>query len=370
MAKATLKLVFEAISNIIWLPVNNYARHETKQDTDEERRKIAIEFSKEGWLPTLPIKVTALTHEGKEMAVKYLESVYDALKAMTVPEKLKDDGKETEVGVALQVTAFEKRWMPKGKIVAPQYEAVYGFQRGGCIDLCNAYLLALNKPMMETLPCYVVEYKNQFDRVKDCAEENYAKDFLLNRVTSHWPSVIKLAKAAYEASNRTLGHSGFESIVKENSLAVKVNAIIQLDARFPKLNIVDRIVNGGVVQDGNKTVDKGQEYGSALSRAKLVEFEQQTRPDSKVKANPSDIDAYFLNPKAEGTKATTPAGPKTIANLSAVTETYIGRYILGAIADADKFAARMAALKGLAEKLNPMMEELGFTKDGKPVFPA
>lgn len=377
MAKNTLKLVFEMVSNVIWLPWNNYARHDAKIDDEDFRRNIAVTLANEGWNPAMPIKIVALTKEGQAKAVEYLETLWKALQGVHPEMPFKNQGKITKVSDAQVREAFEGRWFTKGKINPPTHEAVYAYQRGGCIDWANAYAMAIGQDPIKTLPCYIMEYKTEAERIKDCMDENYTKDALLNDVTNHWPSIIKGANAYYESTNRLATQADITRLVSggDNNMVgrgQKVYPILILNSRFPEMGIVKKIVEGGTRVENGRDIDVGQEYGASLDRATLLKFMAGTATDveaTKV-VKKSEIQGYFDNPSAMKEKATQPLSFKAIGTLGANSPNYLVRYVLQALANKDTAAANLEALTKLTPECNELVTAAGLFVEGKPAFPA
>jgi len=374
MGKA-LKLVFEAVSNVIWLPWNNYARHDAKIDSPDFRRNIAVTLANEGWNPGMPIKIVALSKEGQAKAVEYLTSLWDALQGVHPETPFKDKGKVTKVSDAQTREAFELRWMSKGKIVAPTYEAIYAYQRGGCLDMAIAYAMAIGIEPIATLPCYIMEYKTEAERIKDCMDENYMKDALLNDVTNHWPSIIKGANAFFEATNRLATFSDITRLVSggDNNMvgrAQKVWPILLLNARFPELGIVKRITEAGFRTENGREIDVGQEYGTSLDRKTLNDLVKGMETDAEKPTKESDIKAYFDDPSQAKPQPTKPLNATGVTALGKNAPNYLVRYVLQALADGKTAPANIAALDAIKAECNELLVASGLFVDGKPVFPS
>lgn len=372
--KNAFKLVMELVSNVVWLPWNNFGRHEAKIDSEDDRRRIGVTLANEGWLVTQPVKIVKLTKDGQAKAVEYLKQCYADLEKLTLDSDFRDQGKVTKISAAQIREAFKARWMPKGKVEAPEYEGVYAFQRGSSLDFAIAYAMQLGLEPIKHIPCYVVEYTNEADRIKDCMEENFAKDALLNDVTNHWPSIIQGANKYYEATGRAATLSDITRMVSGGDEKLvgrgqKAHAIVILNSRFPQLGIVDKIVKGGVREENGRMVDLGQEYGASLDRRKLTEYEQGTRAKTEKPSNPKDVEEYFLNPTAKTNAPIKPLTWKALNNVGQNSPNHLVRYILQASAN-EKFAAEnLAALDKIAAECNEMLATVGLFKDGKPVFP-
>jgi hypothetical protein len=377
MAKNTMHFVMESISNVVWLPWNNYARHDAKIDSEEARRNIGVALANEGWLTKYSVEVVPLSEEGKAAAVEYLQNQYKILESLTEEAPFKDAGKTTKVSAGILLKAFKMRWMKDGKVKAPKYEAVFGFQRGSSIDLGNAYLLATNREMLTEIPVHIVEYKNDADRIRSCIEENFSKDALLNDVTNHWPSIIKSAKALYDATGKAATEAditralsgGDQNLVGRGQ---KAHKILVLDSRFPQLNLVAKIVNAPTTVENGRTVDKGQEYGASLDRAKLIALEGGTRstptnPDKPV--TQADVEAYFADPAGMKGEAKRPMTWKALARIAENHPNMFVRYVLQACQNDKTTAENLNALDKIAKDSNELLVAAGLCADGKPKFP-
>lgn len=333
---STVKSAHKVVSpsEVIWFPENNFGKHASQFDNDVQKAAHAVQL-KDGWWPTEVVKVVKLTDEGKKKAVEFLTALYDALTKLLTDVPFPTTP-EVKLSNAQFVLAFRERWMSKDKIVAPEYEGVYAFQRGGCIDWCNALRMSAGLKPLDGIPIMIMEYKDRHERIEDCMMENFGKVAGFKDVTNHWPTIMKGCKEHFESTNRTSTLTQITRVVTGGDTGKakvgrgqKAYAILALDAKFPNLGIIQKITEAGFGKyEGRDGVDLGQAYGESISRSRATELEQGTRVGAKEEVSPDDVAAYFTDPKAAKKVTIVPMNKNLLNTRMQLTPNNLVKYIL------------------------------------------
>lgn len=309
-----LKMVMIAVSSIVSFIEKNYGRHMNLVDNSKDKLIRAVILAEYGWDLREVVKIVALgTDEEKEHAKEVREAQWQALAAQVLDTTFNLTTEKLKLNAAQVQQGFKATYFNEGgkTIKAPKFDNVYAFQRLEALPLANAILLAQGKPIISEIPCYIVEYANEFERMEDCASENIRKNLGVKDPNMfHWPTLLKIA-SEYHRANAGAGRSDIQRLIAPAGTkggtrkSQKIWPILVLDSRFPALKIVDRIL---AMPIDDKGVDKGNEYMKALNEDEhlkpLLDGTAPDREDDVEEASEDDVAEYLDNPfTAEKPKA-------------------------------------------------------------------
>lgn len=360
-------------SLIYWFSDSNYGRHKTSFDTEEQRNEHSV-LLKDGWWETAPVSVVKCTPERSKEAIRLLTEKWESLKASQVNTVFKVDGKEVTLTPSEILRTFEEHFVLKGKIIAPEYDAIFGFQRGASILGALALRFKLGIAGDFKIPVIVKEM-NELERVQACVIENTGKMAGTRLIDSHWPSLVKCAVSLREASMKA--GKGFKEIETIKAISAgaegskrgtgqKAHYIAVLDSRFPSLKIAERLFSEAK-SNPDEGVFYGQELGKALDRNVLQVLEMGTRtplPEKATAKTEADVAAYFDNPKDDSKRAPVAAKRSDAVNFVNNTDSVLLKFIINAVYSNNlgslaKLLAYSKELNEVAAKAGIKVEEIG-----------
>jgi len=241
---------------IYWNPSKNYAREGNLFKDEAEMNALSVNLV-EGWWDSQPVAVVKMTPEEQEKAVKELEARWTLLKASEVEAKFEMNGQTVTVVPSERQLAFERTFTHNGKVVKPTHEAVYAFRRGAALLGALALRLKAKQPAIDDIPVNVKEFADEYDRMVECARENFGKLSNVSLVTTHWPTIIKLACECRDLSKKVKGVpvteaetirviSGGDQAKVKRGTGQKAYRIALLDYKFPALKIAENVIKGTV----------------------------------------------------------------------------------------------------------------------------
>lgn len=217
----------------------------------------------QGFDPTAggQIAVELMSKEEQEKAVKELQSQLEKWEKRALAQKNEADFVETSVPIAgarhtvdwsTFVRSFKNlRCTKDGKIITPKYKAIYGFRRGA--GMVAAMYLTMSDPKLlrdtnlvfsTEIPITVYDFKfegGDYVRTMMHLRENSAKRTGVKEVTLR--SMIREAWELYcqGASESQLMHA---LCPDKRGMAQKLHRICQVNQRYPKGKVIDKILNG------------------------------------------------------------------------------------------------------------------------------
>ncbi len=302
-----IKLVMIAVCKLVSFTQHNYGRHTNLVDKEKERNARAVSLAEFGWFMEQPLKVVKLDDTQCAEGLKVRQEHWSTLEALKLETSFTTSKTPAKVTLnAAQIReGYAKTYIGKnGKFVEPEYENVYGFQRLEALPFANALRLASGLPLIEEIPCFIVEYAHEYERMEDCSRENVAKMLNAKDVELHWPTLLKIGYE-YLQSNPGAGRSDIQRLIAPTGTkggtrkSQKIWPILILNSRFPELKIVETILNKPVDAKG---VDTAQAYMTSLKEdlfiTPLVEGTDPDRKDDIEEQSEEDVAEYFANPFA------------------------------------------------------------------------
>lgn len=382
----TLKVPYKpksiSASFIIAMPKYNAGRHDDFKDTDKERNDLAVSIGENGYSIDQPMKVIELvTDEEKAEAMAELvkqQAFYEGLTPdfIFTPFTPKDGVAPVKYAAPTLREAWNILHVKNGKLIQPTHANVFGYQRCESFPYAIAYLIARygkEKAVVFDVPCNVMHYESQAERILDCIAENVERNIGLKDATLHWPSLYKMGKAVLEdVYGGTCNESQIQKVIGSNPhRGIMVTKLLVLDKRFPNLGISDRILKAGVNTDG---VDLGHKFVEQLDRSKLIALENVTGADpDPVKVaeqnlgntdeeREASIGDYLAHPDDDKPiKMLTKKGIEDVFSLCSNAKV---KYILKAILMGNKFAINK--LNALKDTDNAEMKSLGLSHEALP----
>jgi len=363
MSKLTTLLV--QVFQIAWLSDLNYGRDKSGNDNEQERNDHSS-MLRLGWWETAPVVVCKLTAARLATAMERLAEKWAALKGSQVDTTFTVDGKTVVLTPSEMLRAFEEAWVRKGKLIEPEYDGVFAFQRG------NALLGALALRLKEGLkgdyvvPVIVKEFENEYERASVCIMENTGKMAGAKLIDTHWPSLVRAATAlrdtckesgkAFKEIDCIRVISGGAEKAKRGT-GQKAYYLATLDARFPALGIASLIQTA---EASTEEQLRGQELGKAVDRNMLQKLEIGTRVPLPEKAEPKseeDVAAYFANPRDDDQKAPVITKRSDAYSHANNTSILVVKYIIEAIYTGE--LAKLNKLEKVADELNAAFVKSG-----------
>lgn len=312
-----LKMVMVAVSSIVSFAEKNYGRHMNLVDNAKDKLVRAVILAEYGWDIREVVKIVALNSDAeKEHAKEVREAQWQALAAQVLDTTFALTNEKLKLNAAQVQQGYKATYFNEGgkTIKVPKYDNVYAFQRLEALPLANAILLKQGKPLITEIPCYIVEYANEFERMEDCAAENIRKNLGVKDPNMfHWPTLLKIA-SEYHRANPGAGRSDIQRLIAPAGTkgatrkSQKIWPILVLDSRFPALKIVDSILSMPI---NDKGVDTGNEKLKAIDEdtflKPLVEGTSPTLDEDNEErasrnaelvdpATENDVAEFFSNP--------------------------------------------------------------------------
>lgn len=379
-SKAKYKPQVIVASLIVSMAKYNYGRHENFTDTEKERNELAVSIAESGYSIDQPMKVIKLeTDEAKAEALAELEHQQKFFDGLSPEFSTTFKPKNGDPDVKCVGSVIREAWnllhVKNGKLIQPTHANVFGYQRVESFPYALAYKIAKygkDKTEVFDVPCNVMQYATDAERVVDCINENVERNLGLKDATLHWPSLFKMGLATLiEVYNGVANENQIQSIIGKSHRGIMVTKLLKLDQRFPNLGIANKILNAG---KGTKGEDLGHAFVESLDRLKLTALENATsetpRADNELLGEVGDtgeskeaaIAAYLADPKGKA--------PVKMFTKAAINE-IIGmvhnkkvKYILRAVVQANAFAIyKLNALKDTDDK---EMDAVGLTPDALP----
>lgn len=364
MAKNTGNKVVQ-LAQVYWFNDRNYGRDLSLYDNPQESRNLSVALMS-GWWETAPIIVTPMSDEDKAKAVQLLELYHAKLKAVTVDLDYSVTPGQSSIKLSPveHLHAWEKTYTKNGKVITPEYDAVFGFQRSDSLTGALALRAKHGTKEAYTLPVIVKEYEHLSERVTDCILENTGKIAGAKLTDNHGPSIMRQA-FAYNDAIRKDGKAMLEigtirvisgGAAPKRGTGQKAHYLCVLDARFPKLDLRKRLADA----------EHGQDFWKSLDRNRLLELEKGTRlplPEKTKASDEAEIEAYLARPKDDDTKAAVMAKKVDIEAAPNQTAVNIVKFILRAVMENN-----LGALNGLepfADDLNKAFDKTGLWKPAK-----
>jgi hypothetical protein len=359
------KIISALCSMVAWISENNFGRDASGNDTEAERNDHAS-MLRMGWWETCPLVVTKLTADKLAIVMERLAQKWQALKGSEVETTYVVDGKTVTLTPSEMLRAFEETWTKKGKLVEPEYEAVFGFQRGGSLLGALALRLKLGIKGEFTLPLIVKEFANEYERVQMCIMENTGKVAGAKLIDTHWPSLVRAAVALRDSCKasgevfreieciRTISGGAEKS---KRGTGQKAYYIAALDARFEKLGLAKLIQTS---EASTEDVLRGNDLGKGLDRNQLQKLEIGTRvplPEKAELKSEEDVAAYFANPKEDGQKAAVMVKRANAYSHANGTSILIVKFIIDALYSGN--LTKLNQLEKVGDELN-----VAFVKSG------
>jgi len=344
------------VNEVIWFPDRNFGRDSSLFDNEQERTTKAVILSG-GWLDGCPVTVQSLSSEDKERAVAVLSGRWEMLKASQVETTYRMGGEKVVATASEVLRVFEQNFCSKGKVIAPEYEGIFAFQRGNAL-LDTMVLRFKTKLTGEYIvPVVVKEFVNHSCRVEECVLENTSKTSGLKTIDTHWPTLFK-AVLAFWAARDVEGKAPSEAEVirlisagasNKRGTGGKVYGIVALHLRFPSLGIGDRVTDP----------KDGQSFGASLGQKEIREREIGTRAKVAEGSTPyaeSDVEDYLADPKAGS--VVIPNVPKRKDVLAFINgkANALTKYVVMAIYEAD--LTRLNKLESIAPQCNELLQAL------------
>lgn len=360
-----MKIISAFVNMLAWISELNYGRDTSGFDTETERNDHASQLSL-GWWETAPLVVVKLTGDRLAIVMERLAQRWAALKGSGVDTTFVRDGKTITLTPSEMLRAFEESWVKKGKLVEPEYDCVYGFQRGNALLGAMALRLKLGIKGDYVIPCIVKDFANEYERVQCCVMENTGKVAGAKLIDTHWPSLVRAAvslRDACQASGdvfreidciRTI--SGGAEKAKRGT-GQKAYYIAALDGRFKNLKLASLIQTS---EASTEDVLKGNDLGKALDRNQLQKLEIGTRvplPEKAEAKTEEDVSSYFADPKDDDQKA-----PQMVKRANAYshangTSILVVKYIIEAIYTGN--LTKLNALEKVGDELNAAFVKSG-----------
>jgi len=301
------KIVNIAVSVLGWLSELNFGRAQSGNDTEAERNHHAAMLAP-GWWETQPLYIVKMTSERLAIYMERLGQRWAALKGSELETTYVKDGKTIVASASEVLRVFEETYTRKGKLVEPEYDAVFGFQRGNALLGAMVLRFKLGIKGEYTLPCIVKEFASEYERVQACVMENTGKVAGAKLIDTHWPSLVHAAVALQNACKQT-GEvfkeidcirviSGGAEKVKRGT-GQKAYYIAALNARFPNLGLAGLIET---MEASTEDVLRGNDLGKTLDRNQLQKLEIGTRvplPEKAEAKSEEEISEYFADPRSD-----------------------------------------------------------------------
>lgn len=365
------KIVNMLVSAVCWIAENNFGRHASSADTEVERNDHASQL-RMGWWDTSPLVVIKLSADNLRIAMERLSQRWAALKGSEVETTFVVDGKTITLTPSEMLRAFEEAWVRKGKLIEPEYEGVFGFQRGNALLGAQALRLKLGIKGEYQFPCIVKEFATSYERVQECVRENTGKVAGAKLIDTHWPSLVlaavSLRNACKESGDvfreidciRTI--SGGAEKAKRGT-GQKAYYIAALDARFPSLSLA------GLIQTSEASTEdvlRGNDLGKGLDRNQLQKLEIGTRvplPEKAEAKSEQDVAEYFADPKDDSQKAAVMVKRANAYSHANGTSILVVKYIIDAIYSGN--LTRLNLLEKVGDELNAAFIKSGIKVEGK-----
>lgn len=356
---------------IVWIPENNFGKHENKFDSEKERVEHALMIAHRGWVIDQPIRATPFSKEGIKKAVEYLQTLWAKLCKLTLDTVVpggNTDGTEMKLSPSDVKEGFRATFLMKGDTVLPgdiELDGVFAFQRGSALYLANAILIKRGQKPIAHLPVNVVTYDNQAERVADCMAENFLKTEGFKDVTNHWPTIMKGIQKYHEALDPKQTPATFAQVLdlissgaatKKVGRAQKAHAIYLLDLRFPEAKLIERITNAGIDGKGN---DVGQNFAEKLDRKYLSDLERGTRvtvPKDVEAKGEDDVMEYLEDPESFNDAKVEPMTIKVFETRANLSQNQMVKYIYKAFSTGD--VESLDALSKVSKEVNAIMKDV------------
>lgn len=345
-----IKRIKVASGDLVGIPQHNFAKHESLFDNETRRNEHAVMLH-QGWDTAQEIRVVKVPETLHATILTFLEAIWKAIQGNTVESSfpIQDGEKRTTTLTPAEMReGFAATYMEKGKIVVPQYEIVYGFQRVAALWVSNALRLKLGLKELLHVPVIVMDYSgDEAQRIQDCIAENFRKTVGFNaKVLGNHQTWVKMCHEYFKAARKNPTLSNVTQLISQGSIPPKVGAgqetfpILALHSRFPNLGILDKALDSTPILDAkNKPtgLTKGEEWLIAVSagqdkRKSLRDLLAGTEEGAKgeMLKTPKDVEDYFTNPvKASGGhKMMTRTAILNIINLTANRKL---KYVLKAV---------------------------------------
>jgi hypothetical protein len=264
-----------------------------------------------------------MTKERLVLAMERLSLRWAALKGSDVETTYVKDGKTIVASASEVLRVFEENFTHKGKLIEPEFDCVFGFQRGNALLGAMVLRFKLGIKGEYTVPCILKEFPTNYDRVQACVMENTGKVAGAKLIDTHWPSLVHAAVALQTACKdtgevfkeidciRTI--SGGAEKVKRGT-GQKAYYIAALNARFPDLQLATLIET---IEASTEDCLRGNDLGKTLDRNVLQKLEIGTRVPLPEKAEgkvESDVSDYFADPRSDDQK-----GPVMVKRANAMS---------------------------------------------------
>ena len=325
MAKA--KMLSQVIhpSQIIWFRDTNLARKTGDYGNLDSLKESLVNT---GWQLTgdgtiecekLPEHLKARAFD--ERSSRWLEL---QTQAKVDPKKLVD------------LSVFEELYTKNGKIVEPEYLGISGNRRSEVFFDAMVIRRSAQQPISDEIPVMVKHYDSPLDRLSEQMRENEWK-----LVGFKQPSPVDKLLAAKEAIELGASQARVRELFKDG-MGIKLWWIVELNARFPELRIVERMqldpkdpefvnVQSAKFDDLQKLGLRSNPEALAAHNGKIREkmeisgsSEEEILSKQSAPISASEVDSYFRG-KREGGNADKIMKKETIENLSKNSPSSVAR---------------------------------------------
>lgn len=283
-------------ASVAWFRSLNYARPSGDYGDEKESKEILDALVEHDWWLGQGegfVIVEGITPELRDQALKERAAQL---------AKLEEEAK-TIGDAALELKVFKELYCDeKGKLIPPRYTAVTANRRGALILRAKVLRRKANKPIHAELPVVEMKFDSPMHRLEVQMLENTGKT-----LGNKEPSPRDLLMVA----RRVLEYAGTEAdltraLGNKRGMAQKLWGIVLLNTRFPKLDIVNRMILpategrslpwGVDKEDLRKLVLRSDPKKLDLENNKLAVGGQ---PPMKA-ATEEEVGTYFEKPKENG----------------------------------------------------------------------
>jgi hypothetical protein len=235
------KLVNILVSLIARRRVDNVSRFGDHFKDDADRNKLTAALVG-GWNPSLGIpRVYELNLDERKSALVEREQERVRLQQATGEQKVMVNGKMITITASDFLRDWDELYTKGGKIIAPMYGLVCTNRRNEILPAVNAIHRKLGIELITQLPCDVRIYASEIERHVETMLEN----------TQHNTGTKQLTAADKANASRILFQGGATDSDMRRVFGAgegqKRFAICSLDKRFPELKMVDKIIDGSIV---------------------------------------------------------------------------------------------------------------------------
>lgn len=214
---------FASISEIGWLPSRNI-----REDYGTEQEMKALdEAMYPGWGQAFPCETTHLSDEDKASVISHRMARWSMLKEQA----------KANADMAVRLRVFETLFVEKGKLLEPKVLGNTGNRRGSRWEDIQFKRLKDQLEILDQIPVYYKEHASEASRREAQMFENFGRENAAKTLNGR--EIVRACHLFFKVGYK---ESDLMKTGLKRGICQKLHRLYQLDAAFPGIKMVERIL--------------------------------------------------------------------------------------------------------------------------------